>query len=84
MPRIPKDTKVIYRKLGREKAYGIAHIGNNKIEIDPAVSKRKFIEILLHELLHIHNPEFSETKVLKQSKAMTKVLWENNIRWTDL
>lgn len=30
-----KDTKVIYRNLGKEKAWGIAHIGNNKIEIDP-------------------------------------------------
>lgn len=27
--------KVIYRKLGREKAWGQAHCGENKIEIDP-------------------------------------------------
>jgi hypothetical protein len=79
-----KDTKVVYRNLGKEKAWGIAHIGNNKIEIDPRLSGRKHIEILLHEKIHLQNPEWSETKVLKQSKDLAKFLWQNQIRWVDL
>lgn len=84
MSRARRDTKVIHRPLGREGAYGIAHIGYNKIEIDPRLKGKKYIEILLHEKLHLLNPEWSETKVLKQSKELAKLLWQNNVRWVDL
>ncbi len=76
--------KVQYRKLGREKAYGQAHIGENTIEIDTRLNKRKHLEIMIHEALHILNPEFSETKILNQSKKLARVLWEQKYRKVDL
>lgn len=84
MPRSPKKTKVIERHLGREKALGIAHIGVNKIEIDPRLKTKKYCEILLHEKLHLLNPEWSETKILKQSKELANLLWDNHYRWVEL
>lgn len=79
-----KNTKVVYRKLGKEKAWGIAHIENNKIEIDSRLHTKKHLEIHLHEKLHLLNPDWSETKILKQSKALANYLYQNNFRWCDL
>lgn len=84
MPRIPKDTKVVYRKLGQERAFGQAHIGRNKIEIDQRLFTKRHLKFLLHEKMHLQNPEWSETKVLKQSREMADFLWQNNFRWCDL
>lgn len=84
MPRKPKKTKVIERHLGKEKALGIAHIGANKIEIDTRLRKKKYLEILLHEKLHLLNPEWSETKILKHSKELATFLWDNHYRWVEL
>lgn len=84
MSKEPKSTKIVYRKLGRENAWGIAHIGKNKIELDPTLKTKKHLEILLHEKLHLLNPEWSETKVINQSKGLAKLLWENHYRWVEL
>jgi hypothetical protein len=75
-----KETKVVERKLGRENAWGIADTETKIIELDPRMKPRKYMEILIHEKLHILEPEWSETKVLKHSKALAKLLWEKNYR----
>lgn len=74
--------KVIKRKLGREKAYGLAH-SDGIIEIDERLKGRKLLEILIHEALHILNPTHEEDEVVKQSKALTKLLWKEGYRLTD-
>lgn len=71
--------KIIYRKLGKEKALGQAH-SDGLIEIDERLKSKKKLEIIIHEMLHILNPEFSESKVLDQSKKMSKILWQENYR----
>ena len=76
--------KVVYRKLGKEKAWGKAHIDSNTIEIDPRLNGRKKMEILIHEALHILNPEMSETKVLEQGRKIANVLWKQHFRQVDL
>jgi len=84
MPRPPKKTKVIYRHLGKERAWGQAHIEANKIEIDPRLRTKKHLEILLHEKLHLLHPDWSETAVIKESKELAKFLWDNHYRWVEL
>jgi hypothetical protein len=76
--------KVIHRKLGREHAYGQALLGENTIEIDSKLKKRKHLEIMIHEIMHILNPKMSETQVLKQSKKMAMVLWKEGYRQCDV
>ncbi len=84
MPPRPKKTKVVHRKLGKEKAYGMAHIEANKIEIDSRLKTKKYLEILLHEKLHILHPDWSETAVIKESKALAGFIWDNHYRWVEL
>jgi hypothetical protein len=84
MPRRPKNTKVVHRNLGKEKAWGIAHIGENKIELDSSLNGHRYVLYMLHEHYHIRHPEWSETMVIKESRATAKLLRQNNIRWCDL
>lgn len=76
--------KVVYRKLGKEKAWGQALIDENIIEIDPRLRARKKMQILIHEALHILNPEWSESKVIEQSTKLAKLLWSQHYREVDL
>ena len=59
--------KIIYRKLGKEQAYGIAS-SDGIIEIDSRLKSRKHLEVLLHELLHILQPKDSEEMIIKKSE----------------
>lgn len=79
-----KPTKVIIRKLGKERAHGIAHIGDNKIEIDHKISGYRFLLYMLHEHYHLKHNEWSETKVIMESRKTARFLWENGFRWVDL
>lgn len=79
-----KHTKVVHRKLGKEQAWGLAHIGKNKIEVDERLDTYRYLLYMLHEHFHIRHPEWSETKIKKESGATAKFLWQNNFRWCDL
>ena len=75
---------VTHRKLGRERAVGLAYKGQNKIEIDERLKTYRYLLTMLHEHFHIRHPEWTETKVLKESSFTARFLWENNFRWVDL
>ena len=60
-----KAIKVIYRKLGKEKAWGQAHSHNNSVELDPRITGKKHLEILTHESLHILFPELSNVSEIR-------------------
>ena len=74
--------KIIYRKLGKEQAYGIAS-SDGIIEIDSRLKSKKHLEVLLHELLHILQPKDSEDMVIKKSVTLTKILWQEGYRRID-
>ena len=74
--------KIIYRKLGKEQAYGIAS-SDGIIEIDSRLKSKKHLEVLLHELLHILQPKDSEEMVIKKSVTLTKILWQEGYRRID-
>ena len=72
--------KIVYRRLGREKAWGQAHCGENTIEIDSTLKGKHKLEIILHEALHIQNPAWDEAEVIKKSKQMANLLWGQRYR----
>jgi len=72
--------KIIYRKLGREKAWGQAYCGDNIIEIDPALRGKHKLEIIIHEAMHILNPEWDENEIVQKSRQLTRVLWKERFR----
>jgi len=74
--------KIIYKKLGREQAHGIAESDGN-VYLDPRLKGKKHLEILLHEVLHLLNPNDSELSIIKKSITLTKVLWKEGYRRVD-
>lgn len=65
-------------------AHAIAYTDDNKIEIDERLSGYRYLLYLLHEYEHILHPEWSESKVIKESSAIARFLYKNNFRWVDL
>jgi len=74
--------KVIYKKLGREQAHGIAE-SDGVIYIDPRLKGRKLLEIYIHEVMHLLYPEASEDEVIEKSVILTKLLWRLGYRMVD-
>ncbi len=74
--------KIIYKKLGREQAHGIAE-SDGIIYLDPRLKGKKHLEIMIHEVLHILNPADSELSIIKKSITLTKVLWMEGYRRVD-
>lgn len=75
-----KRIRVRERKLGRERAVGLAWQGLDLIEIDPRQRARAYLNTLVHELLHVIFPQASERKVGRAACAMTRKLWEARFR----
>ena len=74
--------KIIYKKLGREQAHGIAE-SDGIIYLDPRLKGKKHCEILIHECLHLLYPTDSELAIIKKSITLTKVLWKEGYRRVD-
>lgn len=74
--------KIIYKKLGREQAHGIAE-SDGIIYLDTRLKGKKHLEILLHELGHLLDAKDSEETVIKKSIAYTKILWQEGYRRID-
>ena len=73
--------KIIYKKLGRERAYGLAD--HESVHIDPRLKGKKHLEILIHECLHYLYPDKTEEEVVADSIKLTKTLWHDGYRKVD-
>ena len=76
-------SKVIEKKLGRHKAYGLVNepgMPKGKIFIDPRQRPKSYLGTLIHEKLHVMFPDWSETKVRKAEKELADLLWQNGYR----
>jgi hypothetical protein len=76
--------KITNRKLGKEQAWGLADAGLNSIELDSRLKGKRHLLYLIHEMLHIIHPDWSETKVVKVSRIMSKLIWDQKYRRSDL
>ena len=83
-PKITNPHRVIHKKLGKEQAYGIAYTDQNKLEIDIRLTGYRYLLYLLHEHFHLKHPDWSETKVRKESSKKARFLWKMNFRYVDL
>jgi len=75
-----KGAKVIWRKLGKERAWGQATIGENLIEIDPRLGAKRQLEVLCHEQGHLTFPEKTEAEIDRLGKDLANLLWAQNYR----
>ena len=77
-------TKIIERKLGKEKLFGQAFHDENIIEIDPRQTPSEYLDTLIHEKLHLIFPNWSEEKVTKTANELSVFLWDINYRQVKL
>ena len=75
-----RKSKVVWVKLGRQKAWGQATIGEGLIEIDPRLGAKRQVDFLCHEQIHLTFPEMSEAQVDRAGKDLAAVLWDQNYR----
>jgi hypothetical protein len=76
-----KKLKIVERKLGRERAWGLCYQGENLIELDPRMSSKKHLVVALHEgLHHIFLDDLSESKVEKFSVILANIIWGQGYR----
>lgn len=80
MARPRKKIKVIEKKLGREKAYGLAYSGEMTIEVEERQESKDYLDTLIHEMLHCFAPTWSEKRVHDTANEMTRVIWNKNYR----
>jgi hypothetical protein len=76
--------KVKHRKLGREKADGLAWKDDGIIEIDPRLSAMDHLETALHESAHISLPSLTEKEITRLAKSQMSVLWGLGYRKVDV
>ena len=74
--------RIIYKKLGKEKAHGIA-CSDGEILIDSRLKGKKRLEIINHELLHYLFPELEEEEIVEKSVILTNTLWFEGYRMID-
>ena len=84
MSRRKNKVKVIWRKLGKEKAWGQATIGEGLVEIDPRLGAKRQLETLCHEVTHLCHPGMTEAEVDRTGKMISRVLWSENYRRVDM
>lgn len=82
MPKRRPKVKVIWRPLGKERAWGQAYKDTARpvIEIDPRLSARRELEVLCHESIHVAFPDMPEKDVDRAGKVISDVLWQENYR----
>jgi len=71
--------KVKYKKLGKEKAWGLAD-SDGTVYIDPRLKGKKALEILIHECIHILWKDEEEEEVINKSISLCNAIWQQRYR----
>jgi len=80
--KLPGRIKIEDRKLGREGNHGQATRADKLIEIDPRLSTKDRLNTVLHEGIHILDPNLPELKVRAYANRLADLLWRD--RWRRL
>jgi hypothetical protein len=74
MARKRRRLKIVERKLGRERAWGLRW-ADGLIEVDPRQKSRAYLDTLIHEVLHECLDELSEKKVVSTAGMIAEAVW---------
>jgi len=77
--------KTIEKKLGRQRALGLAETdaaGRDLIVVDPRQDSKERLDTLIHEALHHIRPDWSENYVARTSRKIARIIWRD--RWRRL
>jgi hypothetical protein len=78
-----KKIKILHKKLGKDKVWGLADIDDYCIVIDERAVGKKHLEIVIHECLHLLHPSADESSITHQAISLTDVLWKLKYRRVD-
>lgn len=78
-----KPIKIRFKKLGREKAAGLAYKEERVIYIDPTQKGVMLLDTVIHEIIHCQQPDLSEEAVTEFANEMSDLLWKVGYRWVD-
>lgn len=76
-----KIHKVVHKRLKND---GYADFAKNTVEINNQLKGYSYLLTMLHEHFHLKHPDWSETKIRKQSSLTARFLWQNGFRWVDV
>ncbi len=76
----PRHPVIKEKKLGRDKAYGLAWSAEGFIEIDPRQDAKEYLDTLIHEMLHCYFPELEENDIDELGNKMTHQIWKKGYR----
>jgi len=79
-----KKTTIEHKKLGRNKALGLAFKDENLIHLDERLKGKEYLLVAIHELLHIYKKEYTEEEVEKFSQYLADNLWKLKFRKTEI
>jgi len=73
---------IVNRKLRREAALGLAWFDPDYslIELDPRMTPRRRLTILIHEAMHIAFPDMAESVVDRKSAMIAKLIHKDGYR----
>lgn len=75
--------KLVFRKLGKEKAHGLAYKEERAIHIDERLKGQQKLDVLIHEIIHIQQPNWGEARVEGNARELARILWDNNLRFIE-
>ena len=78
--KLLKGVRILYRKLGKEKARGQYTASLNLIEIDERLVGEEHLEVLLHESLHALQPHHEEETICRDALNLSLILWADGYR----
>jgi hypothetical protein len=76
-----KLPKVIRRKLGKEKCYGL--YVESKIHLEERLKGKKELEVLIHEMDHHLHQQLDEETIIKIARQKAELLWREGYRKVD-
>ena len=77
-------TSIESKKIKHFKAEGLAYKETGRIVIDSRLKGFPKLETVIHEIVHVQNPRWSEIKVIGHAREMATLLWELRYRQSDL
>lgn len=89
LPRLDlrRPPLVHFRRLGQTQAHGLAYVSPTdpvghqwSIHIDQGLKGRAFLEVLIHECIHLVFPGMEEEHVRKLGRYLALCLWAWGVR----
>ncbi len=78
-----KPIRIRFKKLGREKAAGLAYKNDRLIYIDPQQRGFDMLDTIIHEVIHCQQPDLSEEAVSDFATELADILWKCQYRCVD-